>query len=69
MSDETACLSCGEDPSPMDPCPISERPCGHHCNHIWTHDCCHWCNGEFIDGEDGSVWWVAPGHSAIQVQE
>lgn len=27
-------------------CPESKRPCGHHCNHIWTHDSCCWCGVE-----------------------
>lgn len=35
------CGSCGEG-VPGD-CPKSKRPCGHHCNHIWTHDACDWC--------------------------
>jgi hypothetical protein len=28
-------------------CPQSRRPCGHHCNHLWTNDSCHWCDGEW----------------------
>lgn len=46
----TDCVSCGE--VPEHECPKSERPCGHHCNHSWTHDICHWCGAEF--GEDMS---------------
>lgn len=42
------CGSCGE--SPEGECPKSKRPCGHHCNHVWTHDACDWCGKEF--GED-----------------
>jgi hypothetical protein len=46
---EGECASCGE--APNDECPASERPCGHHCNHSWTHDYCDWCGAEF--GEEG----------------
>lgn len=34
-----------------DACPNSERPCGHHCNHVGTHDSCCWCGAEW--GEEG----------------
>lgn len=45
------CGSCGEG-MPTDECPKSKRPCGHHCNHVWTHDACDWCGVEFVgDGE------------------
>lgn len=47
------CDSCEEDPEPDNPedvdnykCPNSKRPCGHHCNHIWSHDTCCWCGIE-----------------------
>ena len=43
------CGSCGE--SPEGECPASKRPCGHHCNHVWTHDACDWCGKEFGEGE------------------
>ena len=43
------CASCGENPD--ETCPKSQRPCGHHCNHSWTHDACDWCDTEW--GEDG----------------
>lgn len=36
------CYSCGEN-DPLNECPNAERICGHHCNHIWTHDLCDWC--------------------------
>lgn len=39
------CYSCGE-LDPLNECPNAERPCGHHCNHIWTHDLCDWCGME-----------------------
>lgn len=42
---EGECGSCGE--SPEGECPKSLRPCGHHCNHVWTHDSCDWCGEEF----------------------
>lgn len=44
------CGSCGEG-IPTKECPKSKRPCGHHCNHVWTHDACDWCGVEF--GEEG----------------
>lgn len=34
-------------------CPKSERACGHHCNHSWSHDACCYCNTEW--GEGGAV--------------
>lgn len=43
------CGSCGE--AFEDKCSKSQRPCGHHCNHIWTHEHCDWCGVTF--GEDG----------------
>jgi hypothetical protein len=30
-----------------DKCSKSQRPCGHHCNHVWTHDTCDWCGNNF----------------------
>lgn len=48
------CASCAdpavpgsEDAAPRNECPKSERPCGHHCNHSWTHDACDWCGQEW----------------------
>lgn len=46
------CCSCGEG-MPREECPKSLRPCGHHCNHSWSHDSCCWC-GEEWDGEEGA---------------
>jgi len=40
------CISCPEN-MPANECSKSERPCGHHCNHSWSHDVCHWCGEEF----------------------
>ena len=44
---EVECASCGE--VPKNDCKKSQRPCGHHCNHSWTHDECCWCGKEFGD--------------------
>ncbi len=41
MTDDDECYSCGE--GIEEACPKSARACGHHCNHIWTHDECDWC--------------------------
>lgn len=44
------CYSCGE----LDErCSKSDRKCGHHCNHSWTHDWCCWCGKEW--GEKGTA--------------
>lgn len=44
------CHSCEEE-LPRGECPKSTRECGHHCNHSWSQDTCHWCGVTF--GEDG----------------
>jgi len=46
MELDDICTACGED-SPEDECSESERPCGHHCNHSWSHDQCCWCDKEW----------------------
>jgi hypothetical protein len=46
---EPECASCGE--GDTDTCPLSQRQCGHHCNHVWTHDLCCWCGKEFTEEE------------------
>jgi hypothetical protein len=46
------CLSCGEGLRKND-CPKSKRPCGHHCNHSWSHDACCWCGTNF--GEEPAL--------------
>lgn len=51
MTDLNECLSCGEGP-PEGECPNSERACGHHCNHSWTDDYCHWCGAYFDEVSD-----------------
>lgn len=46
MSEEAErCDDCAYDDA--EECPNSERPCGHHCNHSWTHDKCDWCGKEW----------------------
>jgi len=46
------CISCDEG-DPANECAESEGDCGHHCNHIWTHDECCWCGkNEQIDTEE-----------------
>lgn len=52
VSDIDDCTSCAEG-APRGECPQSERPCGHHCNHSWSHDSCCWCGTAF--GEDGDL--------------
>lgn len=47
---ESGCLSCGEDDLR---CPSSKAPCGHHCNHSWTHDECDWCGMSWGEGGRG----------------
>jgi hypothetical protein len=54
--DSESCDTCTEDPThetyPLNECPESKRPCGHHCNHSWTHDRCDWCGTEFGEDEE-----------------
>lgn len=45
VTEEVDCASCGEGDE-VNPCDKSQRKCGHHCNHIWTHDKCCWCGVE-----------------------
>jgi hypothetical protein len=40
---DNTCTSCHEN-APQNECPKSERDCGHHCNHSWSHEECCWCN-------------------------
>jgi hypothetical protein len=54
------CLTCGESnaagkPYATNECPASNRPCGHHCNCSWIHDCCHWCDAEMGEGGEYQV--------------
>jgi hypothetical protein len=52
VSEIGECLTCGEVDGVEGECPPSERSCGHHCNHVWTHDVCHWCGAEINDDGD-----------------
>ena len=53
------CTSCNMTPKKLtenDVCEQSKRPCGHHCNHCWSHDECCWCGrewGEIVLSEVG----------------
>lgn len=33
-------------------CPASEKACGHHCNHSWSHERCCWCGQEWGEESD-----------------
>ena len=57
MDLDEVCTACCED-SPEDECSESERPCGHHCNHSWSHDQCCWCDKEW--GEESQTIEAAP---------
>lgn len=51
MTDE--CLTCTEPGSGVEgECPPSRRSCGHHCNHVWDQDICHWCGAEVNEEGD-----------------
>ena len=43
---QAECYSC-EEGLDMDECQSSMKPCGHHCNHVWTHDVCDWCDWHY----------------------
>jgi len=43
---EIECLSCEEmeaGSEAIEKCSVSQRSCGHHCNHFLTDDYCCWC--------------------------
>jgi len=40
-----SCMTCGGEWE-SDVCPASQRPCGHHCNHMDYSGICHWCGAE-----------------------
>lgn len=48
------CASCPEG-MPEGECTRSLRACGHHCNHSWEQDVCHWCGKEFGEDEEDVV--------------
>lgn len=57
---DDVCFTCAESCGESGECPGSQRPCGHHCNHIWDQDTCHWCPAHINDdgylvGADGKV--------------
>lgn len=45
------CIDC--DDGEAEKCPKSEKQCGHHCNHTWSHDVCCWCKKEW--GEENTA--------------
>lgn len=47
IDDECSTCDCGDEATESDKCPNSQRQCGHHCNHSWSHESCCWC---------GKVW-------------
>ncbi len=56
LLDREPCATCeelGEDWNKGE-CPESKRPCGHHCNCVWTQDRCCWC-GKEIEAEDDEM--------------
>lgn len=65
--DDGECLTCAEDPNhavfPLNECPKSFRPCGHHCNCSWTQDACHWCRGRYED--DGGTFTIPEQEPAV----
>lgn len=45
MSATEDCIACDE--GDVEDCPNPQRSkCGHHCNHMWTHQSCCWCAQE-----------------------
>jgi predicted Zn-dependent protease with MMP-like domain len=54
LIEQDDCITCGgSSDAVQDRCRKSKRACGHHCNHIWTHDICHWCGLEI--GDEGEL--------------
>lgn len=45
--DTGRCDSCANLGAERQVCPASERDCGHHCNHSWSHERCCWCGEEW----------------------
>lgn len=42
---------CDTCPDTSHDCPSSQRSCGHHCNHSWSHDrCCWWTGARGVEG-------------------
>lgn len=54
MTDD-GCESCAQGIAGNE-CPQTKRPCGHHCECLWSQDVCHWCGVEITDsGEVGAI--------------
>ena len=53
--DDVSCISC-EQGMPKGECVTSKRECGHHCNHLWSHDKCDWC-GAYVNDDGKVVKW------------
>jgi hypothetical protein len=50
MTATSQCVTCTDPTTGVEgECPRSERRCGHHCNHVWNQDVCHWCQAEVDD--------------------
>lgn len=47
MGRYNGCDSCGEGLPPYE-CNMSRRGCGHHCNHLDSHEECCWCGTELL---------------------
>lgn len=56
--DTNDCDTCGSE-SEAEVCPTSQRSCKHHCNHVWTHDACCWCQ-EDSDAGCNHQWEIGP---------
>lgn len=56
LDPDDECIDCAEGVNPFDVCPNAKRPCGHHCNCVWIHDCCHWCGMESVETDNGGEW-------------
>jgi hypothetical protein len=44
------CIDCEGDhggAGHVESCPKSKKICGHHCNHSWSHEHCHYCGKEW----------------------
>ena len=58
-TDNPACTDCwehGDESSGVSGCFRSRRPCGHHCNHSWSHDSCCWCLTTWDTGISYVFW-------------
>lgn len=70
--DASECGSCTEgvdDISDTPACPESKRPCGHHCNHVWTHDECDWCGAVFGADDEPSTSPVENDHTLTDAEK